>query len=145
VSLLNLEIRIKYVRISQEVISMKVKGYVWAGLFVEDLDKAVAFYEDVLGLKLLRRGDGWAHFDVGEDSLFEIYTGGKAWSQPKEHQEQPLVIGFLVEDLDAAVKELRGKGVKFIGEIGRYKDTKWAEFSDPEGNRLEIKEIPGIR
>jgi predicted enzyme related to lactoylglutathione lyase len=124
---------------------MKVKGYVWAGLFVEDLDSAVAFYEDVLGLNLLRTGDGWAHFDVGEDSLFEIYTGGKAASQPKETEEQPLVIGFLVENLGVAVEELTQKGVNFVGEIGEHKKTRWAEFSDPEGNRLEIKEIPGIR
>jgi len=124
---------------------MKVSGYVWAGLFVEDLDKTVVFYEDVLGLKLLRRGDGWAHFDVGNDSLFEVYSGGKAASQPKESREQPVVVGFLVDDLDAAVEELRGKGVNFVGEIGGYKDTKWVEFSDPEGNKLEIKEVPGIR
>jgi catechol-2,3-dioxygenase len=105
----------------------------------------VSFYADVLELKLLRRGDGWAHFDVGNDSLFELYSGGKAASQPKGTQEQSLVVGFLVEDLDAAVEELRGKGVNIVGEIGKHKDTKWVELSDPEGNKLEIKEVPGIR
>ena len=51
--------------------------------------------------------------------------------------------GIYVEDLDRAVAELKQKGVQFIPEgSGEFAGTRWAHFSDVEGNRLEIKEIP---
>jgi extradiol dioxygenase family protein len=37
---------------------------------------------------------------------------------------------------------LKRKGVHFTGDIGEYAGTRWAHFLDPEGNQLEIKEIP---
>ena len=39
------------------------------------------------------------------------------------------------------MEALKGKGVRFIGEIEAYRNHRWAYFSDVEGNRLEIKEI----
>jgi predicted enzyme related to lactoylglutathione lyase len=124
---------------------MQHKGFIWAGLFVEDMEAAIQFYRDVLGLRLLGKGDSWAHFDAGDHALFEIMGGGSASNRPKEAHQQSLVLGLRVVDLDSAVLELKEKGVEFIGEIGTFKDTRWAHFSDPEGNRLEIKEVPGIR
>jgi hypothetical protein len=48
-----------------------------------------------------------------------------------------------VEDLDLAVAELQQKGVSFIPEgSGELAGTRWAHFSDIEGNQLEVKEIP---
>jgi predicted enzyme related to lactoylglutathione lyase len=47
-----------------------------------------------------------------------------------------------VDNFDAAITGLKQKGVHFIGDIGEYAGTRWAQFTDPEGNRLEIKEIP---
>ncbi len=121
---------------------MNPKGIIWAGLYVEDMERQVRFYRDVLGLRLLRQGEGWAHFEAGGGTLFELFTGGTAHPAPKAPAQQPLVPGFRVEDLDLAVDELRAKGVQFIGEVGHYKNTSWAHFADPEGNRLEIKEVP---
>ena len=48
--------------------------YYW----VRDMDAAVAFYRDVLGLPLLRRdGDEWAEFDAGPIRL-ALHGGGEA-------------------------------------------------------------------
>ncbi len=124
---------------------MNPKGLIWAGLYVEDMERQVRFYRDVLGLRLLRQGEGWAHFEAGGGALFELFTGGTACPTPKTPVQQPLVPGFRVDDLEQVVEELRSKGVQLTGEIGRYKNTRWAQFTDPEGNCLEIKEvlIPG--
>lgn len=35
---------------------MNIKGIIWAGLYVEDLRRAVVFYQDVLGLRFIRKG-----------------------------------------------------------------------------------------
>jgi catechol 2,3-dioxygenase-like lactoylglutathione lyase family enzyme len=55
---------------------MKYKGFIWAGLLVEDLPASIVFYRDVLGLPLLREGEGWAHFDAGEGAVLELFSGG---------------------------------------------------------------------
>ena len=120
---------------------MKHMGFAWAGVSVQDLETAVPFYRDVLGLPLLGRGDGWAHLDAGNGALLELFTGGQASPEPKRADQQPIVLGLRVEDLDGAVAEMKLRGATFIGEIGKYRGQRWAQFSDPEGNRLEIKEI----
>jgi len=121
---------------------MQFHGFIWAGLFVEDLEACVSFYKDVLGLPLLRKRNDTAYFDIANGALLELMRGGKASHLPKEPDQQPLVLGLRVENLENAILELKQKGVLFIGEAGEYKGTRWAQFSDPEGNRLEIKQVP---
>jgi predicted enzyme related to lactoylglutathione lyase len=121
---------------------MKSHGIIWAGLWVEDLGASISFYKDLLGLQLLNQGDDWAHFDAGSGAMFELMSGGKASPAPKGPEQQSIVLGLWVDNLDAAIAELTYKGVHFDGEAGEYASTRWAHFYDPEGNRLEIKEIP---
>jgi catechol 2,3-dioxygenase-like lactoylglutathione lyase family enzyme len=121
---------------------MKYQGIIWAGLLVADLEGAVAFYGDVLGLRLLEADDGCALFDAGRGALFELWPAGQAAPSPKTPERQSLRIAFRVEDLDAAVSELTARGVRFFGEVGEYRGQRWINFADPEGNRLELKELP---
>jgi predicted enzyme related to lactoylglutathione lyase len=120
---------------------MQYLGFIWCGVMVENLEASVSFYRDVMGLKLLGKGEDWVHFDAGGGALFELMSGGKAAPSPKSTAQQPLVPGMRVDDLYRAVAELKQKGIEFIGEIGEFENTRWARFSDPEGNLLEIKEI----
>ena len=117
---------------------MQYQGFIWVGLTVENLETSVAFYRDVIGLRLLGKGIDWAHFDAGGGALFELMSGGKAAPQPKTPAQQPLVVGLRVKDMEGAMAELQAKGIVFT-ETGQYEDTRWAHFSDPEGNQLEIK------
>lgn len=120
---------------------MQPKGIIWAGLSVQDLAGEIAFYRDVLGLTLRRSGADWAHFEAGGGALFELFSGGQAREEAKSPAEQALVIGFEVADLAAEVALLESRGVQFTGEIESYRQQSWATFVDPEGNRLELKEI----
>ena len=119
---------------------MKYRGISWAGLYVEDMEKAIAFYREVLGLPFLRQGEGWAHFDASNEALFELFSDGKASSAPKGPEQQSLSIAFRVDDLNSSMEELRDRGVDFVGEIGQWRSQRWVYFSDPEGNLLAIKE-----
>jgi lactoylglutathione lyase len=122
---------------------MKYLGLVWAGVNVEDLESSISFYQNVLGLPLLGRGPDWAHFDSGAGTLLELFTGGRSSSEPKKPHEQSIVLGLRVDDIDQAVAELAAKGVHFLPEeSGEFEGTRWAHFTDPEGNQLEVKEIP---
>ncbi len=121
---------------------MKYQGFIWAGLLVADLEGAISFYQDILGLSLLESDDKCALFDAGDGAVFELWSSGYRSSSPKTAEQQSLRVGLRVNNLDDAVSELRSRGVQFIGEIGEYEGTRWIHFADPEGNRLELKEVP---
>ena len=122
---------------------MNYRGLVWAGIYVDDLDAAVAFYRDVLGLPFLGKGEDWAHFDAGAGAMLELFSGGKAQASPKVAAQQSIVLGLRVDDLDRAVETLEGRGVQFSpGGQGESGGERWAHFYDLEGNRLEVKQLP---
>ena len=122
---------------------MRYQGFIWAGIYVRNLKKSIAFYRDVVGLFLLDQGEDWAHFDTGAGTLLELFTGGSSSSGPKTPEQQSIVLGLRVENLEHAVSELTQRGVHFIpGTSGEYAGTRWAHFYDVEGNRLEVKEVP---
>jgi predicted enzyme related to lactoylglutathione lyase len=121
---------------------MKYFGFVWAGILVQDMEASISFYKEVLGLPFLGKGDDWAHFDAGNGGLLELFNGGKASPAPKGPDQQSIVLGLRVENLDSAIMELKQKGVQGFEDIGEAEGARWANFSDLEGNQLELKEMP---
>ena len=109
-------------------------GYVNIG--VRDLDRAVAFYRDVLGFELLFADPQfhYASFSVGG------LTFGVAASEVDHFSgtapgNRHTGIGLVVADVDAAAKELMEKGVPFPmlpaqQPWGGYMGI----FGDPDGN-----------
>jgi catechol 2,3-dioxygenase-like lactoylglutathione lyase family enzyme len=101
--------------------------------FVSDLDRAVAFYREVLGLELrYRAGDEWAQFAAG---AIELGLHGGRERRPGG------TLAFTVQDLDTARAALIAKGVE-IGHEGGGEDgqPRFAEFADPDGNVLALFE-----
>jgi catechol 2,3-dioxygenase-like lactoylglutathione lyase family enzyme len=103
--------------------------------WVADMERAVIFYRDVLGLPLTRRDGGeWAEFDAGgrrfalHGSMGEAVTPGGATAV------------FSVEDLERARDHLAAHGVPFEheGDVQGY--ARFASFRDPDGNPLQIIE-----
>ncbi len=106
--------------------------YYW----VADMDRAVAFYRDVLGLQLVRReGPSWAVFDVA-GRMFALH--GAVDGRPIAPGGAAAV--FRVEDLDEAKASLGGRGVTFDheGDVTGY--ARFASFRDPEGNTVQLIE-----
>jgi lactoylglutathione lyase len=108
--------------------------YYW----VSDMDRAVEFYGDVVGLKLVRRdGPSWAMFESGSDVRLALH--GAMEGRPIETGGATAV--FRVEDLDAARADLQRRGARFdeqVGDVEGY--ARFATFSDPDGNRVQIIE-----
>ena len=106
----------------------------------DDLDRAVAFYRDVLGLRLVARFDppGLAFFDLGATRL--LLEGGAP----------PALLYLWVDDIDAAYAELQAKGVDFEdephlihrdddGTFGAAGEEEWMVFfRDSEGNLVGL-------
>jgi predicted enzyme related to lactoylglutathione lyase len=105
-----------------------------------DMDRAVKFYQDVLGLRLLRRdGSNWAMFDAGP---VRLALHGAVEGRPIETGGATAV--FAVDDLDASRAALEERGVEFeehVGEVEGY--ARFATLRDPDGNRVQIIEYVG--
>ena len=101
---------------------------------VEDLERAIAFYRDRLGMRFLFRAPGGlAFFDCGGVRLLVEVPADEEF----RHPGSPLY--FTVGDIDEAWAELNQRGVRFRGEphlIAKMPDHElWmAFFDDGEGN-----------
>jgi predicted enzyme related to lactoylglutathione lyase len=105
-----------------------------------DMERAVKFYQEVLGLELLRRdGSNWAMFDAGP---VRLALHGAIEGRPIETGGATAV--FAVDDLDASRAALEERGVEFdehVGEVEGY--ARFATLRDPDGNRVQIIEYAG--
>src|SRR5215471_2736114 len=74
--------------------------------FVADMDKAIKFYRDVLGLQLKFQSPGWSEFFTGATTLALHPASDK---NPAGKVE----LGFTVSDLEAFYSEMSASGVRF--------------------------------
>src|SRR2546430_15536850 len=79
-------------------------------LYSKDLDRARAFYRDVMGLPILLEEAHVIHFDAGSVRLaIHRYPTGEMKGAPEGF------LVFAVPDLDAAHAELERRGAEFLG------------------------------
>ena len=113
----------------------------FSGFSVDDTAKAMAFYVDVVGLKV-NESDGMLQIDLGDDHHVLVYPKGDA-HEPASFT----VLNLPVDDVTAAVRELRGGGVEFARYEGMPQDEDGvmkgqgpdiAWFTDPAGNVMSV-------
>jgi catechol 2,3-dioxygenase-like lactoylglutathione lyase family enzyme len=114
-----------------------LKGADLVYFFVSDMERAVTFYQDVLGLRLVyRTGDDWAQFVAGPVQL-GLHASGQGEHRPGG------TLAFRVDDLDATRVALAARGVSFSPEGGGDGgEPRFVEFHDPDGNVLGLLEYP---
>ena len=107
---------------------------------VHDLDRAVKFHRDTLGIPLLFQAPpSLAFFQVGAVRLM---------LSPPENAEQDhpgSVLYLRVKDIESVHRRLAGKGVKFVGTPHRVHEAAdydlWmAFFHDPDNNPMALME-----
>ena len=107
---------------------------------VQDMARAVAFYQDVLGLTV---SDEDAHFtglDAGGVRVGLHWTGGTAVPQiPKDAHgaHAGATITFRVDNAQVARSKLEAAGINILG----FSENPWGTiviFEDPDGNVLKM-------
>jgi lactoylglutathione lyase len=118
-------------------------GYVV--LFVEDLERTLAFYVGKVGLPVRFRAEGYVELAV-EGSRFALLARSRVSELAGDaHAGRPAAgthegsVTLLVEDVDRVHRELAGRGVTFLGApTDRPWGQRAAYFQDPEGHLIEI-------
>ena len=118
----------------------------FSGFSVDDVDRALVFYRDTLGLKAEKNQMGFLDITLGSGQRVLAY------SKPNHQPASYTMLNIVVPDIERAVDELAGKGVAMehyeMGEIktdskGIARDPRgpaMAWFKDPAGNVLAVME-----
>ena len=114
----------------------------FSGFAVDDLDSAREFYSDTLGVRVSDEDMGILTLHLAGDRATMVYP------KPDFTPATYTILNFQVEDIDTAVDELTGRGVRFERYEGFDQDAKGiardphgpsiAWFKDPSGNILAV-------
>jgi predicted enzyme related to lactoylglutathione lyase len=109
-----------------------------------DLDRARKFYEEQLGLTAVHTGDDGIVYKVG-NTYFLLYPTQFAGTA------QNTMMGFVVDDLDSTMADLKERGIEFeeydypelktVNGVAEFDAGKGAWFKDTEGNILAVTQI----
>jgi predicted enzyme related to lactoylglutathione lyase len=113
-----------------------VTGVDFVGVPTRDLDAAVAFYGETLGLRrsAYMPDRGFAEFETGNLTLSVIMPE----KMGLEYQPNKNAIALHVEDMEAARARLEAAGVSFMGETFDTSVCFMSFFADPDGNALML-------
>ena len=108
---------------------------------VYDLDRAVAFYKDILGLPLIHKELDWVSFEAIGAEIHLYLHGGTEYG-----------VEFRVSNIEKEIETLKESDIKFVvnhkqpnliritGDIMEFPWGKAAYFKDSEGNDIAIVE-----
>ena len=122
-------------------------------LYVDDLDRAARFYEQVLELKLLTSDSRFRAYDVGGKSVLLLFRRGATLETvrmpggtiPPHDGHGPLHIAFAVgtDELAQWEERLQERGIEIEGRTTWTRGGHSIYFRDPDGHLLELA-TPGL-
>jgi catechol 2,3-dioxygenase-like lactoylglutathione lyase family enzyme len=126
---------------------MALGGYNIIGfLTIVDVPRAIAFYRDTLGLRLVSEEPPYAIVFEANGIMLRLGMGKELPAA------RGTVLGWQVPDIAAAVRDLTGAGVSFerydfmkqddLGIWTTPTGARVAWFKDPDGNLLSLSEHP---
>jgi catechol 2,3-dioxygenase-like lactoylglutathione lyase family enzyme len=129
----------------------RVKGLGEVSIRVRDLDAMHKFYEEVVGLEVLRRDESFVFFKVAEGygghtqnlALFDASERSFIETKSPELNEEKttlhhIALNVALEDFESEKMRLEGLGLKVNATVHEWLHVRSMYFSDPEGNRLEF-------
>ena len=124
---------------------MKVKGIRWLGVGTPDVIRMRSFAVDVLGMRVVGQDtEEFVELAMGDGAKLELFGSAEAADGPWMFERNPVVAGFLVDDIESARAELaREPGVELLGELRVMPDGyAWQHFRAPDGHVYELTADP---
>jgi lactoylglutathione lyase len=101
--------------------------------FVSDMESAIAFYRDTLGLKLAFQSPFWSEFETGSTKL-ALHPASD------ENPAGTVQLGFGTDDIDAFYAEAAAERITFTQPPTDMHGTRLARFLDPEGAEISLSD-----
>ena len=131
----------------------RIEGLLETALYVADMDRAAAFFRDVLGLAPMIESPRLTAFDAGGSGVLLLFQRGATADDmvsergvvPGHHGEGALHMAFRIaaDAYDGWQAHLAAQGVTMRGEMAWPKGGRSLYFEDPDGNVLELA-TPGL-
>jgi len=101
-------------------------------LHVKDMGKAVTFYKNQLGLKVLYQDPIWSELGIDKNISLALYKTAKKGSG----------LGYLVDNCEQETKKLEAKGIKMLKRCEVHKKDKiiLTQFKDADGNIIWLSQ-----
>ena len=122
-------------------------------LYVEDLTESARFYERVLGLVLMSKGDRLAAMSAGEGTVLLLFRRGDTASGasfpggwiPPHDSTGPTHLAFAIhaEDFESWREHLAAEGVEIESEVNWDRGGTSFYFRDLDGHSVELA-TPGV-
>ena len=101
--------------------------------FVSDMDSAVAFYRDALGLSLAFQSPFWSEFDTG-DTRLALHPASE------ENPAGSVQLGLGTTDIDNFYAAGQTEGLIFTSPPTDVHGTRIARFRDPDGAEITVSQ-----
>ncbi|MBS1723934.1 MAG: VOC family protein [Armatimonadetes bacterium] len=108
--------------------------------YVTDMDRAIRFYRDVLGLKPGVQSPYWSDFELGTGKIGLHPLGGAA-NGPTGVEGKGWYLGMAADDLVALRRAVEASDGQVVGD---YHDTPAGvvlTFTDPDGNPVQAMQL----
>jgi catechol 2,3-dioxygenase-like lactoylglutathione lyase family enzyme len=121
---------------------VEIRRLSWLGIRTSRFEDMARFFEQSLGLRPGLREQGRALFLLPNGDPVDVFdTSLDRYS----HFDTGPVVGFMVDDVEAARAELGAAGVELVGPVQRAEGFEWAHFRAPDGTLFELQGRTGRR
>jgi len=131
----------------------KLNGVLETALYVDDLERAARFYEEVLELRGLTQDSRFHAYDVGGKSVLLLFQRGATLETvhlpggtiPPHDGHGPLHVAFAIgaEELPVWTERLAAHGIAIEARTDWPRGGHSIYFRDPDGHLLELA-TPGL-
>jgi catechol 2,3-dioxygenase-like lactoylglutathione lyase family enzyme len=132
---------------------VKVLRIGYLGVRTPHVEETTAFFRDVLGLEAAGESDTvtFSLLPTGQGDFAEVFS--------PDHDDERMIpngvdstIGFVVDDLEQALAEVRAAGLELVGDVvwaaqafesPAYEGFGWFFVRAPDGRAYAIEQVPG--
>lgn len=109
-------------------------------VFITDMDRAIAFYVDTLGLALRTRiGNEWAEIDAGKGLVIGLHPAHEGTAKPGDVGAINIELA-VTKPLEDVVADLV-KAKATVGAIANWPDVRLVAVEDPDRNAIMLAQV----
>lgn len=107
-------------------------------LLVENMERSVTFYRDILGMKIKIESPDWVEVvNESRSAVLALHP-----TRIKSTRSPNMLVGFNIGDIENVCKDLEKKNVKFYKKLTQESFGKHAIIEDPDRHFISLAEIP---